>query len=326
MKKVENSELEGFFWDFQKEYSYNKFDESLFCNGILINNYKLPELKLDLLFTTIIVKLSNIYVFDNKGIFPLNLTRDNLVTKEFFEIDKLRENVFYHFFNFIKEIIKNFSWKHQSILKIFDLYYKKFWYNKALPFIFYKNSIIPIEDLQLKNEYILFDFILPSSKRGLIYDKKVFTLLKDIGYSIKYNIAKNKDSLVEIIINFIFNEKVSYYSSYFFSQFSYHNYEKYSLTMDSNLKSWIFVKTYDFNKFSNDEKQIISSLSQDRLYIHSLNDEWTILCNILYKDVVPEIGLEIIKNKKINSFVFVICELEEIEKSEFSTLWDKYIS
>lgn len=331
MKKVENSELEGFFWDFKETYYfYNKFDESLFCNGIYINNYKLPELKLDLLFTTIILKLSNIYVFDNKGIFPLNLTRDNLVTKEFFEIDKLRENIFYHFCNFIKEIIKNFSWKHQSILEIFDLYYENFWYNKALPFIFYKNSIIPIEDLQLKNEYILFDFILPSSKRGLIYDKKVFTLIKDIGYSIKYNIAKNKDSLVEIILNFIFNEKTKdYYSSYFFTRNTYINYKNYSLSMDSNLKSWIFVKTYDFNKFSKDEKETINSLSQNRLYVDGLNDEWTILCDISHKDFIPEIGLEIIKNKKINSFVFVISkfkEIEKIEKSEFSTLWDKYIS
>lgn len=327
MKSIEDSELEGFFWDFRNNYyTYNKFEESLFCNGIIITNYKLPELKLDLLFTFIIVKLSDIYVFDNKGLFPLNLTRDNLVSKEFFEINKLRENVFYHFFNFIKKIIKDFLWNQQSILKIFNLYYERFWYNDALPFIFFQNSIISIENPKLKNEYILFDFILPSSKRGLIYNKTVFPLLNNIAYSINYDIPKNKDSLVQIILNFIFRKKTERsYNSYFFFQNIPH-YKDKSIPINLKFQGWIFVKTYDYNKFDKNEKSKMNSLFQNNLYVKELNDEWTIICDILDKDSIPKIGLEIIKFKRINSFIFTICKFEEIEETEFSELWNKYIN
>lgn len=305
---VQNTALQGFFWKINKIERFYRENE-LYCNGIIIRGRNLPSIPIDIGFKYLYIRIGKICIFDNLGQFPLNLTRDDLVTKDFFEIEKLRDSVLDYYFKEISLMISK-SLNHKiDIINLLREYSNLLGFDYMLPFIVFHNEILPIGDIRLKNKYVLFDFILENQNRGVIYTKDI-SYFNDIGYCSEFEATKEADTTKNAILKYILNLKCNsrYYNSI-------HNNENTGLDLDG----WIFVKTYDMEKFS-----ITEFASYDIVSI-KIDDKWSVIstkCNI---NDIPEKGLEIIKDKKINSFIFAICKFNDLKPTEFSSLLDEYL-
>jgi len=308
---VENTELEGFYWNLSLGFRYYS-DKSVFCNGILIRGLNPPTIPINIGISSIDIKIENICIFDNYGKFPLNLTRDSLLIEDFFEIKELSKSVIKVFFEHIYLMIDKFSWSQENILEITMNYFKKLNFNSQLPFILFENKVLPIADNQLKDKYVLIDFILEGQNRGIIYNKESFNLLKNIGYTCMDDSVKEAHTTKNSIDNFILNNKKTsrYYND--------------SKPENSNLKldGWVFVKKFDFKKLWEPE---VKNFKENKIIITDINDDWIVVSSAENSKVIPEIGKKIINVKGLKAFIFVIVKFNECEPTEFSTLWNEHI-
>lgn len=310
-ESVENTELDGFYWKLGIGY-YSNY--AIFCNGIIINNLTLPNVKLSLGINHVDIGIEKISIFDNHGKFPLNLTRNGLLIDKFYELEKLEQSIIQKYFQTINSIIEKVNWDKDSIIETFTNYFYMYQRKDILPFVIFKDNIIPLVDKKLKDKYILFDLIYTNQKRGIIYNKNSFSLLKDIGYCCVKDIGKEAYITEVVIKEYIYNQiNTSTYSSRYSDKW-----KSYNLDIDS----WVFIKKYDFNKLDN---SFIEKFKEDALEIIDFDKDWFILCKDINKNSIPQKGKDILNLKNLNSFIFVISKVNDNESSEFAELWEKYI-
>ena len=307
---VLTTELQGYFW---RPTSGYWDDSNLYCNGILIRDFKVPTIQANIGLTNLKIESLVVSIFDNFGKFPLNLTRDHLVTKDFFEIDKLSDSVFNNYYGKIKKLIDGFSWSKKNILSIFKTHFLSD-DNNILPFVFLNNKVVPIGCSSLNNEYFLFDYLLSSQKRGIIYNDNAFSLLDNIGYCCINDAVKESYTTKNAILKFVLNKcsHSKYYST---------NSDDWTDT-GLNLDGWVYIKNYDLEKISYEMKTEFNSYD---LTVTKIDEKWSVLSNESNSKVIPELGKNIITCDNLNSFIFVICKFNESVETEFSSLWDKYI-
>ena len=85
--EVVDTSLDGLYWRLNGGFPH------LYCNGIIIQGEKTPYILLSYGLDKIEIRSLEICVFDNNGTFPLSLTRDHLVSDDFFEFEKLKSSV-----------------------------------------------------------------------------------------------------------------------------------------------------------------------------------------------------------------------------------------
>ena len=232
--RVDGSTLEGMYWDNVGDYG------KVFCNGILIQGLQAPNIELHSGLDYTQLHNVNICVFDNKGDFPLNLTRNGLVTKDFFEVDKLGHSVKSDFINKLKAIVEGYKFSKENILSIINkspLPYSPF---TNFPLVFTKGNIIPLacDELFNQKKLIFVDFILNTQKRGIIYERDLTEALGDMLYSSVINVDKQATEVEQAICNFVLNRTYKRYANDFVNNDLTHQ----------NLDGWLFVKNYDIKK------------------------------------------------------------------------------
>lgn len=317
---VKNSTLQGFYWRLEERSSYYHYHEKLYCNGIAIRAKQrdiFPIIKIDFGWEKLRLEIHDICIFDNLGQFPLNLTRDNLISSQFFEIEKLRNSVLEFFYLKLKNLLTNFTYSDNVILQLIMLC-KNTQHSPLLPFVLFKNKILPFGHQDMIGKKILFDFTYDSQKRGIIYNT-AFQLINDFGYTCIYDSKKEVDTIRYAIEYFFFNEAVENTRFYASLNNSYMREKMKKLPL--TFEGFIYIKTYDLNKLDTNE---IHFLEQNNITITSINVHWSVLVKTKNISSIPKIGEAIIANKSLNSFLFVIGEITSIDKTEFSELWEQY--
>ncbi len=306
---VADTRLEGFYW----KYSSMR-DRKLYCNGILIKNFDTPSFNINFGLDSVSLEYIDICIYDNMGQFPLNLTRDGLVTKDFFEIDKLRDSIYSHYFQKIKKIIKSTSWSQEKILIQLNYYFPLYSYNTTLPFVFWKNEILPISDFKLTDKYVFFDFLLSGQSRGIIYKKDIFSLINNYAYGCIYEASKESNITKSAIANFVLNKTAD----------SKYNYRLDNLEIDTKLylDGWVFVKVFDYNKLSSDD---IDKLIELGIIVTKINSDWIVISTEENKEYIPKVGYQVINSEGLTSYIFAICKFNASSHTEFSIMWDKYV-
>lgn len=305
---VEDSTLDGFFWN------RNSTMPSIYCNGILIHNMNTPTVNIDFGIYALNISDLQIFIFDNKGIFPLNLTRDNLVTEKFFEIDKLTNNVKKGFTKNLKKLTSNYEFKKKSMLNIIEKYSEDNNSNtNFLPLVFSLENVTPFgEQKKMAPEgYTLVDFITESQKRGLIYEVELDGILNDISYSTHFNVEKNAETIERAIFNYILNLKYTTMIRY---------YAMPSKPTGLLLDSWLFVKDYDVKKLSSD---FLKRINPELMEIKKLNNEWSVLSNPHNMNNIPSLGKVILDENHNKSFIFAIYKGQPKIETELSILWNQ---
>lgn len=107
--RIESPEYNDVLWSYALEKNtrwYNRKFEGLICNGIKVkdNLYGL-ELKISN-SPTIIVETPALIIFDQDGLLPLNLQRDDLVTNQLTFIEVLMESISIDFVNTLVETLQ----------------------------------------------------------------------------------------------------------------------------------------------------------------------------------------------------------------------------
>lgn len=132
---LEKTSLENFFW------RRNFYGRKLFCNGILIKEARTlqVDIDIDIGIDSISINDLEISVFDNKGIFPINLTRDNIMGKNFYENNILAINVKSHFMDKFIRNLDGYEFSKRFILDVIGGY--SHYDSNFFPVIFSKKSL-----------------------------------------------------------------------------------------------------------------------------------------------------------------------------------------
>ncbi|WP_415229888.1 ATP-binding protein [Psychromonas sp.] len=304
-QRVNDSILEGVLWKRSAPTPY------LYCNGIMIQNMKTPMIKISYGISTIQINDLEICVFDNQGVFPLNLTRDALVTDKFFEIEKLNKSVKNIFIEEVKVILVNYKFNQDFIKNVIQKYPINNYNTQLLPLVFLPEKVIPFtcKELFEKTNYTFVDFISTSQKRGVIYEQNFIKLFDDMAYSCVLNVDKQASIIEHTIYNYILNKTYENYWS---------EYSSYTQT-GQYLDSWLFVKNFDLDKLSPSFKNAIPSAL---LQIRKINDYWSVLTHPNNIDNIPRQGGKIVDLDNSKYFMFAIYKAQSAEPTEFATLWD----
>lgn len=309
---ITTTSLDGFYWRINYRTPY------LYCNGILIRHFYTPKIEIDFGLTKISISHLEIFIFDSFGLFPLNLTRSRLITNEFFEVEKLKDNVVTYYFQQIKEHFDEFSWSQDSIVRCLKKIPEYFTYdNPTLPMVFIKDSILPIGDARLKDNYVLFDFLLDGQKRGIIYNDKAFSLLENYGYGCSFHSFKEAYITRRAIQRFVLNMQANTDDNSYGRQYELKDLKNTKL----NLDGWVFVKKDDFNKLSHNEILYY----KDFCTVQELNINWFVVSSKENSKKIPEVGRKIIECKGLKSFIFAIIKFNQNAPTEFSELWKEHI-
>ena len=252
-----------------------------------------------------------IFVFDNQAVFPLSLTRDGLVTEDFFEIEKLDESVKYSFIENIKKLALSYQFSKRFILSFIGKYARREYYNELIPLIFSANKILPFscDESRKQDQYTFVDFISCSQKRGVIYEHDLIDVLDSMSYSYFQNVDKQVDIIETAIYNYVLNRNYSRYNSY-----------KNQVPTNLYLNSWLFLKNFDLNKLSENFKSLIQPVLLQTIKI---NDEWSVLTHSSNVDSIPKQADKLINTSNSRYFMFVIYEDKSKTTTEFATLWNK---
>ncbi|MGA9045948.1 HD domain-containing protein, partial [Sulfuricurvum sp.] len=157
-QSVEGTVLDGYYW-------IKKISPKLYCNGILIRNYLTPIFSIDLILDKYKMPNISIAIFDNMGQFPLTLTRDGLVIKEFFEEHKLKHSILFSYYQEIAKRISLLKWSHVSIKNFILLESHTNGDNSMFPMILINKKFVPIGSLELKDKYVVFDYLFENQDR-----------------------------------------------------------------------------------------------------------------------------------------------------------------
>lgn len=176
--RIESPEYNDILWSYEletKSRGYKEKFEGLICNGIKVksNLYGL-ELKISN-SPTIAIKTPALIIFDQDGLLPLNLQRDNLVTSQLTFIDALTISLSKQYVNDLVDTLFKINKKSliANYLKNFDNYFKISRYNSLGFFpqlIIYNYTYLPFDLYlieQLKPKSILLEPVDKSDNSSL---------------------------------------------------------------------------------------------------------------------------------------------------------------
>lgn len=302
--EVVDSSLDKYYWRIHNEYN------NVYCNGIMIQNRISPQVIIDFGLDVLNFGHLEICLFDNAGNFPLNLTRDDLVINTFFEIDKLEVSVKSKYVNDFKRTLDNYTYTKEAILKI--VFGNRFnVYNEFVPVIFSKNEVFPFfSDEHLKcDELVYMDFIYPNQNRGLIYHPEFSKLNERFSYSLFNDVEKKQDSIESAINKLLLNRRHS-------SSWQFDGADK-ELT-GQNFSAWLYVRKFDFDKLQDTSEGF---LNRRGISLIKSYKDWVVLSKNEDIDDIPDIGEEVMNLEDNKIFMFSFLRINEITKTEFSTLW-----
>lgn len=283
-----------------------------YCNGILVKGLKTPEIIINAAGYELEIDNLEIMVLDKNNNFPLNLTRNNLITKDYYKIKEITSSVLDKLFTSIDGLLKECKYLNNHIKILFN--HPDFSYCNLIPFVFYKDEILIIGSklITRKKKTIVVDFLYENLKRGIIYNN-AFNLIKDCGYLPVLSVDKTVDSIMKAVANFILNILIEddddkKYWPYWLEN----NYSDYKI----HYQTWLFLKKYDFEKLSEDDLEFFKKYD---LVHKKVSNEWVVLSLKSNISSIPSNGIEI--TKKTNSFMFALCNIIDNSNDEFTEKW-----
>lgn len=300
---LSGTSLERYFW--RRSYEHC----GIFCNGILIKEAKTPKISIGIGIDTIDVEDLEICIFDNKGIFPINLTRDDVIGTDFYELDLLSESVKKSFVETLVQIFHDYEFSREFILYAINSYSSND--SNFFPVVFSRKNPIPFLVSDLNENIVFVDFIFANQKRGVLFSEKFYEIVGDSIYSCFLHCEKMGSTVDSAIGNIVLN-KVSP-SGYW--------YEWQALTdMEFNFNGWVFVKEYDYKKsmFFGREKEEKYGIS-----VVKMDDGWIAVMRNGNEDIIPKNVAEIINTLDSKIFIFAIFKSQN-RSTEFSDLWVKH--
>lgn len=301
---IVDSTLDSFYWRHNSERNY------VYCNGIILQNMASPIIKISNNFDHVEFDDLEICIFDNAGKFPLNLTRDALVTERFYEHDKLEREVKSNYINNLKASTTNYQYNKKSIRRTVNLYKPHQWKITFIPIVFDHDDIYPFTSKKhsKQTKYILVDFLFTNQDRGFLYNSNFDEIKSNFSYLSFIN-AEKKPSTVESAINcFLLNGELE-------NHWYWNKVNKNETIEDFN--AWVYVKESDFYKLSENSLNYIKS---NNLSIIDRTG-WKIITKSKNSDDLPELGENLIK-QDTNAFIFTLIDDYQIVDTEFSKLWN----
>lgn len=308
-KTVENTTLDGYYWQENRK-------PKLYCNGILIRNYETPKFFIDSVVEQYWMPNISINVFDNMGQFPLTLTRDGLVTKDFFEENNLKESVISSYYQELLKKKTALRWSHTDVIKFLRLEHYFNPDNNFLPVIFIENDVVPFGSLELRNKYIVFDYLFENQKRGLIFSKKFFDWIRvqqDIGYGCYFNAIKEATITRKALMTYIYKKR---FQSYYLE-----NSEEIEINYDYD--GWVFIKKTDFAKLHDFELRYLAQTNVKAKATE--NPSWVVVASESNLENIPFFSKDILEIKGLDSFIFVVCKINNSTPTEYSEFWNQYL-
>lgn len=303
--EVENSDLDGFYW------RHNWKQPNVYCNGIMIQKMASPEITINNGFDIISFPDLEICLFDNMGKFPLNLTRDELVINDFYEIEKLNPAVKVKYIKEFERIISKYSYCKDSILKSIQQYSFKDNYFSFIPLIFKNEKIIPFSGSahDKDDKYIFVDFIHTRQKRGLIYHEQFDKIKLECSYSCFENSEKKAETVEKAINLLLLNRKES-------QSWDFESQDKTSTGL--NFRSWIYVRKYDFDKFPDSRCHFLESRDLTVSYL----GDWVLISKNEDANNPPKLASDILAINDGNFFIFSLYKAVSLKRTNFSDLWE----
>lgn len=304
---IEDTTLDSYYW------RHNKQQPSVYCNGIMIQTMASPDIAIKNGFDKVLFSDLEICLFDNAGKFPLNLTRDELASSQFYEIEKLYLSVTVKYIKNFEKLISEYFYSKTSILNAIRKYRPGSSSFTFIPLLFQDEKIIPFGGKNEKeDEYVLVDFIFSSQKRGVIYSEEFEEIKSNFTYSCFENSEKRAET-IEAAINFLLLKRDITQKWDFVGE------DKVDTGIE--LSAWIYVKKYDFGKLQDNRVQFLESRD---LTISPFGD-WYIISKNEDSSDLPELGSKIISLPDSNYFMFCLYKVINLEKTEFSNLWEENI-
>ncbi len=296
--------LENFFWQRNKKYNY------LYCNGVLIKDASNPNVSLDFGIDKISIEDLEISIFDNKGIFPINLTRDNVIGDDFFELDLIKKSVNSNLIFKYLNLKNDYKFSKTKILQAINQYFD----GSYFPIIFSKKEPIPFASSAIDEKFVFVDFLYPSQNRGIIYLDNFIDLIDGMAYSCFVDAEKQGTTVDQAIGTLVVNSSI---------KDSYHWRGNGSNLQDGlTLDGWVFVKAYDFKKSSFYDE---TSLSRFDLIATDIDIEWVVISRQGNEKRIPAEGSKIISGLDPKIFIFSIFSFEP-QETEFSLLWNSQLN
>lgn len=309
---VHETNLDGFFW------RRNKDNPNVYCNGIVVQRMRFPGIVVDQGFCSLVYDDFEICIFDNHGIFPLNLTRDSLLGVEFFELDKLSES----FYNYLCERVEKYNldyrFERNRITEFVEEFRaKKRWAEQELsPLVFDYEKIYPFasEEHQSASRYVLVDFIHQNQRRGIIYHSDFQDFMRGYSYSCFTQVEKTGNVVEAAVYNFVLNKRkreyVLYEGGYLYTPI----YDE----SGHDVEGWVFVRSYDYDKIGSSALSYFEEMGLKTTYI---NDEWILVSKEESSHDIPDLGLKILELTG-TFFIFVIYKPVKLKMNSFSDFWD----
>ncbi|EDM64882.1 Chaperone protein [Moritella sp. PE36] len=303
---ISDSDLNSFYW---RHYDRSELNvNNIYCNGIILQKMKPPKIEINTSFGDILLNNIEICIFDNDGRFPLNLTRDGLVTDNFYEIEKLTYSVKKTYIERCISSASNHDYSEKFISNLVSVALNSKQNMSFFPFIFTEEKVYPFAGKEHGNEskYIFVDFTFPRQKRGFIYSVGFNQIKNDIAYSCFPNSDKTGTTIERAINSLLFNRDSLYFG--------------YTDGVDTNqlFSAWIYIKKKDFSKLADSTVKFIES---NGITVETLND-WVVVSKNEDADNLPELGNTIINFDDTNMFIFSLYKVVEVNSTEFSELWE----
>jgi len=304
-KKILDSGLDGFYW------RHNCDQPNIYCNGIMIQKMASPEITIDNGFDLAKFDDIEICLFDNAGKFPLNLTRDELVIDQFYEIEKLSPAVKLEYVRSFEGLVSRYSYCKNSILGIVRQYCTQNEPLSFIPLLFQKDKIIPFSgsEQDLQDDYVLVDFIYSRQKRGIIYHKEFDKIKNECSYSCFEHSEKKSETVEKAMNLLLLNREDS--SAWNFEGENKNN-------TDLNFQAWVYVNQYDFDKLQGSRRQFLESKN---LTVKSLNG-WVVITKNEDAENLPKLGEAILALRDSKAFIFALYKETNLKRTEFSNLWE----
>lgn len=336
--------LESYFW----QRNYKSF---LYCNGILVKDAFTPQVKINFGVDSATIDNLEISVFDNKGIFPINLTRDDIIGSEFYEILLLEKSVKEWFVNNIFMFNDGYFFTQKSILeKILD-------YDDSayFPVIFSRKEPVPFAGFPVEEEFVFVDFLYPNLNRGVIYLNNFLQLIDGMAYSCSLEGEKKASTVEYAIGTLVLNEPYgNHYSRWIIPSdvevegvenheideneksienfdivedmegFDYVEGDSFfdnNLTDRMILNGWVFIKEFDYKKSVFAYENVLFKYD---LVTQKINDQWIVITKKGNETRIPQQGYDVILGLNSKIFIFGIFSFESKE-TEFSSLWKNFI-
>jgi Histidine kinase-, DNA gyrase B-, and HSP90-like ATPase len=299
--KVIDSSLEGFFWRRNVDFP------CLLCNGILIPKAESPKVVFKHALGQLIFDDMEICIFDNKGSFPLSLTRNTLNTDTYFEHEKLEKSFKGKFIAELLGLPANHESIRKTVAKIEEVFDQPRARNQFIPVTISKGELLPFA-CKKSNNCIVIDFISSPQKRGLAYCNNCIDVLTDVDYAFYSKVEKQTDIIIRSIGHLILNE--AHTSSRWIE----------SSPLEIKTKGWVFVRKYDYDKLGLDD---LSLIKNNELTVQPLNSKWVVISRAQAVEETPHIGIELMENAMDSVFIFAIIQVIEGVDSDFSDIWNR---